>query len=422
MGRIVHQARTTLLTVVAVALASLPACTSPPTVPAGGIQVERVFPDLSFQEMTNLVQPDDTSGLIFVTEQRGVIYLFSSGNPQQAHLFLDITDRVNRGGNEEGLLGLAFDPDYRENGYFYVYYSAANPRRSVLSRFNLDRQNSGIADPQSEVIIMEVEQPFSNHNGGQIAFGQDGYLYIGLGDGGSEGDPQGNGQNLGTVLGSILRIDVSELSATGHYEIPADNPFVDTAGARAEIWAYGLRNPWRFSFDLETGLLWAGDVGQSSWEEIDIIAKGANYGWNIMEGFHCYSPATGCDQSGLTLPLVEYDHSQGCSVIGGYVYRGDQIASLQGYYIYGDYCSGNIWALAYQDNVVTENKLLAESGLTITSFGEDLAGNLYILSREGSYLYPGTNGTKLLRVKDKFHGHHTNQAGEEGREHLWQKV
>ena len=199
----------------------------------------------------------------------------------------------------------------------------------------------------------------------------------------ARGDPQRNGQNLGTLLGKILRIDVSGLSATGDYKIPADNPFVGTAGARGEIWAYGLRNPWRFSFDKETGLLWAGDVGQNSWEEIDIITKGANYGWNIMEGFHCYSPATGCDQSGLTLPLVEYDHSQGCSVTGGYVYRGDKIPSLQGYYIYGDYCSGNIWALGYQNNAVTRNILLAESGLSITSFGEDLAGNLYILSREG---------------------------------------
>jgi glucose/arabinose dehydrogenase len=333
--------------------------------------------------MTNLVQPDGTSGLIFITEQRGVIYAFSANNTQQAGIFLDITDRVNRGGDEEGLLGLAFGPDYQENGYFYVYYSAADPRRSILSRLSLDQENTDVADPESEVIIMEVAQPYSNHNGGQLAFGPDGYLYIGLGDGGGAGDPQGNGQNLGTLLGSILRIDVSGLSGPGDYEIPADNPFVDTTGARAEIWAFGLRNPWRFSFDSETGLLWAGDVGQNLWEEIDIIVKGANYGWNIMEGFHCYSPSTGCDQSGLTLPLVEYDHSQGCSVIGGYVYRGDQIASLQGYYIYGDYCSGNIWALAYHNNAVTQNILLVESGLSITSFGEDLAGNLYILSRDG---------------------------------------
>jgi glucose/arabinose dehydrogenase len=383
MKKIVHYARIMLLMVGVVALAGLLACDSEPTPSPGSIQVERVFPDLSLQEMTNLVQPDDTSGLIFVTEQRGVIYAFSANNPQQADIFLDITGRVNRGGNEEGLLGLAFDPDYQVNGYFYVYYTAADPTRSVLSRFSLDEENTDVADPGSEVIIMEVEQPYSNHNAGQLAFGPDGYLYIALGDGGSAGDPLGNGQNLGTLLGSILRIDVSGLSAPGDYEIPADNPFVGTEGARAEIWAFGLRNPWRFSFDLETGLLWAGDVGQSSWEEIDIITKGANYGWNIMEGSHCYSPATGCNQSGLTLPIVEYDHSQGCSVTGGYVYRGDQIPSLQGYYIYGDYCSGNIWALAYNGDVLTENILLVDSELSITSFGEDLAGNLYILDRQG---------------------------------------
>lgn len=383
MRRILRYARIMLLTVGVVVLAGSLACDSEPT-PSGDIQVEQVFPDLSFQEMTNLVQPDDTTGLIFVTEQRGIIYAFSASSPQQAGIFLDITDRVNRGGNEEGLLGLAFDPDYQENRYFYVYYSADNPRRSVLSRFSLDQEDTNVANPQSEVIIMEVEQPYSNHNGGQTAFGPDGYLYIGLGDGGSAGDPEGNGQNLGTLLGSILRIDVSGLSGPGDYEIPADNPFVDTAGARAEIWAFGLRNPWRFSFDSETGLLWAGDVGQGSWEEIDIIAKGANYGWNTMEGLHCYSPASGCDQSGLTLPIAEYDHSQGrCSVTGGYVYRGDQIPSLQGYYIYGDYCSGDIRALAYDGNAVTENMLLTESGLSITSFGEDLAGNLYILDRAG---------------------------------------
>jgi glucose/arabinose dehydrogenase len=383
MKKIVYHARIILLTVGVVALLSLLACDEEPTIPPGSIQVERVFPDLSFQEMTNLVQPDDTSGLIFVTEQGGVIYVFSANNSQQADIFLDITDRVNREGDEEGLLGLAFDPGYQENGYFYVYYSAADPRRSVISRFSLDEEDTDVADPESEVIIMEVEQPYSNHNAGQLAFGPDGYLYIALGDGGSGGDPLGNAQNLSTALGSILRIDVSGLSAPGDYEIPADNPFVGIEDAREEIWAYGLRNPWRFSFDSESGLLWAADVGQSLWEEIDIITKGANYGWNIMEGSHCYSPATGCNQSGLTLPIFEYDHSQGCAVTGGYVYRGDQIASLQGYYIYGDYCSGNIWALAYNGSVVTENILLVDSDLTITSFGQDPAGNLYILSRQG---------------------------------------
>jgi len=352
--------------------------------PDGSIKIERVFPNLSFREMTNLVQPDDASGLIFVSEQKGFVDAFTAGQPQQgSYVFLDITDRVNRGGDEEGLLGIAFDPDYRQNGYFYVYYSAANPRRSVLSRFSLDQGNLKLADPKSEVIIMEIAQPYSNHNGGQLAFGPDGYLYIGLGDGGSAGDPQGNGQNLNTLLGKILRIDVGGLSGAGNYKVPADNPFVNTPGARGEIWASGLRNPWRFSFDNETGLLWAGDVGQNAWEEIDIIAKGGNYGWNIMEGAHCYSPASGCNQTGLTLPVVEYNHSQGCSVTGGYVYRGDKIPLLRGYYIYGDYCSGSIWALAYQDNAVIRNTLLTKTNLSITSFGVDRSGNLYILSREG---------------------------------------
>ena len=369
-----------MLAVAAAASTGLLACNSGPE---GSFQVERVFPNLSFQQMTNLVQPDDESGLIFVTEQRGIVYSFSVNGSQQANVFLDITDQVNMGGTEEGLLGLAFDPDYRQNGYFYLYYSAAAPHRSVVSRFNLDGEQPQLADRQSEVIITEIEQPFSNHNGGQLAFGPDGYLYIGLGDGGSGGDPQGNGQNLGTLLGSILRIDVSGLSAPGDYQIPPDNPFVNTAGARPEIWAYGFRNPWRFSFDPETGLLWAGDVGQATWEEIDIVTEGGNYGWNIMEGLHCYSPAASCDQSGLTLPLAEYDHSHGCAVIGGYVYHGNQLQSLRGYYIYGDYCSGSIWALAYDGSTVTGNMLLIESGLTITSFGVDLAGNLYILSGDG---------------------------------------
>ena len=369
------------------ALAALLAGCSGPTPPVGNIQVERVFPALSFQKMTNLVQPNDTTGLMFVTEQRGIIYAFSANNSQPANVFLDITDRVNMGDTEEGLLGLAFDPAYGQNGYFYVYYSATDPRRSVVSRFSRDQDSMYTADPESEVIVMEVPQPYANHNGGQLAFGPDGYLYIGLGDGGSGGDPQGNGQSLSTLLGKILRIDVSGLSGPGDYTIPADNPFVGTEGVRAEIWAFGLRNPWRFSFDAETGLLWAGDVGQNLWEEIDIIAKGANYGWNIMEGLHCYSPSTGCNQSGLALPVFEYDHSQGCSVTGGYVYRGDQIPSLEGYYVYGDYCSGRIWALAYDGETVTDSVLLADSVLSIASFGEDLAGNLYILDWQGGGIY-----------------------------------
>ena len=349
------------------------------------MEVQRAFPNLSFQRLTNLVQPDDGHGHLFVTEQAGRIQVFD--NDQQtslAQVFLDITDRVSDAGNEEGLLGLAFDPNYRSNGHFYVYYSAASPRRSVISRFSVSQNNPKRADRDSEHVILEVSQPFSNHNAGQIVFGPEGYLYIALGDGGSGGDPQGHGQNRNTLLGSLLRINVSGID---EYTIPTDNPFVAQPGARSEIWAYGLRNPWRFSFDWHTGFLWLADVGQSRWEEIDVIEKGKNYGWNIMEGRHCFSPTTGCDQTGLELPLWEYSRSSGqCSVTGGYVYRGRGIPELLGAYVYGDFCSGNIWGLRYDGVSVTEQMLLVQSDLSITSFGQDLARNLYILSRnQGIY-------------------------------------
>ena len=257
--------------------------------------------------------------------------------------FLDIRDRVSNRGSEEGLLGLAIDP--HKDGQFYVYYSAANPRRSVVSRFSSGSKGQPAerkpADPGSELVILEVDQPYPNHNGGQIAFGPDGYLYVGLGDGGSAGDPLGNGQNTSTLLGSILRIDVSECHCSGQpYAIPPDNPFAD-GGGRSEIWAYGLRNPWRFSFDRQTGDLWTGDVGQNQWEEIDIIERGGNYGWNILEANHCFNPRNNCDDAGTIPPVWEYSlDGTPCSVIGGHVYRGNAIPWLRGTYIYGDFCSG----------------------------------------------------------------------------------
>ena len=357
-----------------------------------GIRVERTFPNLDFERITNLVQPDDGQDLIFVTEQPGRIRVFPD-DPQvtKAEVFLDIRGRVSERNNEEGLLGLAFDPGYSANGYFYVYYSAASPRRSVVSRFSVNGSDPNVADPGSETVILEIPQPYGNHNGGQLAFGPDGYLYIGLGDGGSGGDPRGNGQNIGTVLGAILRIDVARVSADSGYDIPPDNPFVGIDGAREEIWAYGLRNPWRFSFDMgtgdgETGFLWAGDVGQDRWEEIDLVEKGLNYGWNVMEGRHCFSPATDCDTTGLEMPVAEYARAEGCSITGGYVYRGGDIPWLVGTYVYGDFCSGRIWGLRYDAGSVTEQALLLSSGLSITSFGQDLEGTLYVLSRnEGIY-------------------------------------
>ncbi len=345
--------------------------------------IERVFPSLTFNHLTNLVQPDDGRNLFFVTEQRGLVRVFvANSNVGNSFVFLDITDRVNEGSNEEGLLGLAFDPRYEANGFFYVYYSANSPRRSVLARFSVFPNNPIAAEPDSELKILEILQPYSNHNGGQIAFGPDSYLYVGLGDGGKGGDPHGNGQDTNSLLGSIIRIDVSNASSEERYRIPADNPFVGSAGAREETWAYGLRNPWRFSFDRETGEMWTADVGQNAWEEIDIVGKGKNYGWNIMEGAHCFAPRSGCDTSGLQFPVVEYSHSSGCSVTGGYVYRLGDVPSLTGAYVYGDFCTGNIWGVRYAGQAVREHILLTESGLNITSFGLDRAGNLYILSRD----------------------------------------
>ena len=346
------------------------------------MQVERAFPNLSFERMVGMAYPNDNGNRLFVVLQPGVIVSFANEqNVESADVFLDIRERVSDRGNEEGLLGLAFDPDFRANGYFYVYYSAANPRRSVLSRFMAHADGS--ADPTGERIIMEVEQPYSNHNGGQIAFGPDGYLYIGLGDGGSRGDPQGNGQNLSTLLGSIIRIDVSALDEGGSYSTPPDNPFIGRADTRGEIWAYGIRNPWRFSFDRVSGELWMADVGQNRHEEVNIVRRGLNYGWKIMEGSECFEPRRACDSQGLEMPIVEYGRADGCSVTGGYVYRGHRLPSLFGAYVYGDFCSGKIWALRHDGEQVVEHLELVDSNLRISSFGEDSLEEMFILSFDG---------------------------------------
>ena len=286
--------------------------------------------------------------------------------------------------SEEGLLGLALDPKPTSE-HLYVYYSASNPRRSVVARFTL-APDASAADPDSELVIMEVAQPYANHNGGQLAFGPDGYLYVGLGDGGAAGDPQGHGQDTSTLLGAILRIDVSQATPERPYAIPPDNPLNSEnteGGGRGEIWAYGLRNPWRFSFDRETGQLWAGDVGQNRWEEIDLITRGANYGWNALEGNHCFRPNDGCQRDGMTPPVWEYSlDGKPCSVIGGYVYRGSAIPWLHGAYVYGDFCSGRVFGLRYADGQVTEHRQLADTGRRIMSFGQDNHGELYLLSQE----------------------------------------
>ncbi len=364
--------------------ALLPAATATPT-PAPPqlrpLTVTRAFQNLDFRGLTNLVQPAAGDDRLFAAEQSGRLLAFANNQDTgKAEVFLDIQDRVNDSGSEEGLLGLAFDPRFHENGYFYVCYSASGPRRSVVSRFRLSG-GGGQADPDSELPIMEIEQPFGNHNGGQLAFGPDGFLYIGLGDGGAAGDPMGHGQNTGTLLGSILRIDASESNAVSRYTLPPDNPLLGDPNSRGEIWAYGLRNPWRFSFDRETGHLWAGDVGQNRLEEVDLVERGGNYGWNTLEGTRCFSPRASCGPGGTVLPVWEYPTGGACSVIGGYVYRGERIPSLYGAYVFGDYCSGQIWAFRYDGQEITEFLLLADTGLRIASFGQDREGALYILSQ-----------------------------------------
>ncbi len=360
----------------------------------GSVEVVEAFPDLSFQRPVGVYAPPDGSGRLFVLEQAGIIRVFSDDeDASDAPVFLDIRDRVNDRGNEEGLLGLAFHPRFSDNGLFFLDYTASDPRRTVVSGFRLEPMDPTRADPGSESVVLEVGQPYSNHNGGQLAFGPDGYLYIGLGDGGSGGDPQGNGQNRGTLLASILRIDVDSPSGGRAYGIPADNPFAGNGqGYREEIFAYGLRNPWRFSFDPSTGELWAGDVGQNRIEEIDLIEAGRNYGWNIMEGSSCYEPRAGCDRTGLTLPVAEYSHDLGISVTGGFVYRGSGVAALEGRYVYGDFGSGRIWTLDAGTPDAPQVQELLHTGLNISSFGLDNAGEILICAFDGKIhrLVPGS--------------------------------
>ena len=360
------------------------------------MKVEAAFPNLSFPRMVHLTYSGADDNRLFLVLQPGHIVVFDNDRDvASTKTFLDIRGQVNDKGDEEGLLGLAFDPAYETNGRFYVYYSASGPRRSVISRFSVSPDDPDRADPSSELKIMEVAQPYANHNGGHVLFGPDGYLYVGLGDGGLGGDPHGNGQDPSTLLGTILRIDVSTLGAEGGYAIPPNNPFAGRGeSAREEVWAYGLRNPWRFTFDRETGDLWAGDVGQNRFEEVDLISPGLNYGWNVMEASHCFSGSRSlgdllrrgednCDQQGLEPPLVEYGCDGGCSITGGYVYRGARLPRLYGAYIYGDFCSGKIWALRHDGEKATEHRLLVDSRLRIPAFGEDPSGELYILSFDG---------------------------------------
>ena len=349
-------------------------------------EIVKAFPNLSFENAVDFQSPDDGSNRIFIIEQVGVIKAFQN-NPETTSdkIFLDIRDRVASGG-EMGLLGLAFHPDYAQNGFFYVDYTSTNPKRhTVVARYKVSSNNPDSADKNSETILLTQEQPFSNHNGGKVAFGPDGYLYISFGDGGSGGDPYKNGQSLSTFLGKILRIDVNSTTGNLNYSIPPSNPFAgNTFSYKEEIYAYGLRNPWRCSFDFTTNKLWCADVGQNQWEEIDTIQKGKNYGWNIMEGKHCYNPSSGCDTTGLSLPIWEYDHSSGnCSITGGYVYRGKSVPDLIGKYIYADYCTSNIWALDV-NGPLPKNQFLLRAPGHITAFGVDQNNELYICNFDGN--------------------------------------
>ncbi len=343
--------------------------------------VDLAFPNLIFNQPVGIVTSGDGTNRLFVIEQAGIIRVFeNSQTVSRSTVFLNISTQVLFGG-EQGLLGLAFHPNYAVNGYFYVDYVTANPLRTVIARFTVSPNDPNQALENSELILLEVNQPFSNHKGGQITFGADGYLYIGLGDGGSGGDPFGNGQNRSTLLGKILRINVDLTSQGRNYSIPPDNPYFGSAlGYREEIYAYGFRNPWRFSFDSLTKRLWVGDVGEGQREEIDLVEKGKNYGWNIMEGS---LPFLGGSQTGLELPVWDYGRVEGNAVIGGYVYRGSTLTGLNSKYIYGDYGSGKIWALQYDGVAVPVNTLLSDTIFNISSFGVDEQHELYFCSLGG---------------------------------------
>jgi glucose/arabinose dehydrogenase len=320
------------------------------------------------------IQHAGTNGRLFLVNQQGRI-LILDGTQVRGTPFLDISSIVLFGG-ERGLLGLAFHPAYASNGYFFVFYTSLSGD-TVIARYTVSA-DPNVADPASAVTLMTVPQPFSNHKGGQLRFGPDGFLYIALGDGGSGGDPQNNGQNLATLLGKLLRIDVDSGSP---YAVPASNPFVNTPGARGEIWALGLRNPWRFSFDRQTGEMFIADVGQAAWEEVNLqpaTGGGRNYGWRVMEGRHCFNPSSGCNTTNLVLPIVEYSHSTGCSISGGFRYRGSALAGYQGTYFFGDLCTGVILGAAIVSGNTWRITRLIDAGLTVTTFGEDAAGELYV--------------------------------------------
>ncbi|RJQ81271.1 MAG: glucose sorbosone dehydrogenase [Desulfobacteraceae bacterium] len=360
------------------------------TLDAPPVLVE-AFPNLTFDSPVVLLQHPSEPQRWYVVERGGLVRTFVGADATASQIVLDLSDKVDAAG-EGGLLGMAFHPAFGQNGQIYVNYTGpGGPLTTFISAFSSNDGGLSFASA-SEEILLSLDQPFSNHNGGWIAFGPDGYLYIALGDGGSGGDPDGNAQNRNTLLGSILRIDVDRLEPDRPYAVPLGNPFSASAACGVgegcpEIYAWGFRNPWRGSFDAQTGDLWVADVGQDDWEEINLVAAGQNYGWNILEGTHCYQ-ATTCNATGLAAPVAEYDHANGDhSITGGYVYRGSAVPALGGDYIYGDFVSGRIWRLVDAASGGRTSELLIESGLLIVSFGQDSAGEIYVIDFSGGRIF-----------------------------------
>lgn len=362
------------------------------------VHLEPAFSALTFSRPVFITQAPDDTNRMFVVEQTGRIMVFENRDDvTTATVFLDIKDRVRNRHNEEGLLSLAFHPKFKDNGRFFVYHTAADPKRNRISQYTVSRSDPTVADPASELIILEQAQKYGNHNGSTLLFGPDGMLYASFGDGGLANDPDGNGQNLGVLLGKIIRIDVDHQSDGKNYAIPADNPFVTREGARPEIWAFGLRNVWRMSFDRDSGTLWAGDVGQNKWEEVDIITKGGNYGWKIREGLHEFAGGPPTIEPVIE-PVFEYPHRDGISITGGYVYRGKSQPKLQGVYVVADYASRTIWGLRGEAGKPATSAVMLKGGTEsafITSFGEDRQGELFACALDKMDGGPG----RVFRVK-----------------------
>jgi quinoprotein glucose dehydrogenase len=366
--------------------------------PLPEIQTQVVYPNVKLTRPIWMSEANDGSHRMFLVQQDGkILILPKDPNSAETKTFLDISDRKPFQKNEEGLLGFQFHPNYKSNGKFYVYYSQQDPKRSVISEFTVSKNNPDEADKSSERILLQIPEPNWNHNGGELLFGRDGFLYIGLGDGGGGNDQYHNGQNKGSLLAKILRIDVNSRAGDLQYGIPKSNPFVNDKEFRPEIYAWGFRNPWRFSFDRKTGELYCGDVGQNKWEEIDIVKKGGNHGWSFREGFHEFSTNTPPADAKFVDPILDYphfanlstNHSPGLSITGGYVYRGKKFPSMQGVYFYTDFVSGTLWGLRHEHGKVVADGILepqpkGEAPRQYSSFAEDNSGELYVLSLSGT--------------------------------------